>query len=256
MTYSSEIKLEKRLRKMEINMNKKFNCAIFQVCFWALMLTCFATLSSFAQPASSRIEKSNPDDLICWWSFNKENGHYVIDEIQQKKDSVFGSFSFVPGIDSNAIKLDGFRTYIKRDQNNQTRLTGAFTVEAWIALASYPWSWSPVIDCSSKRLKGFFFGIDQEGHVGFKIGAGSSWYEATTKMNIPLREWTHVAAVFEPDRKISLYINGKEAAAVDIKGSYIPERYGSLTIGRNRAPQTWDPKRASWRRFDYLDSTG
>ena len=227
-------------RKMEINMNKKFNYAILQICCWALMFTCFATLSSYAQSASSRIGKSNPDNLICWWRFNKENGNYVIDEIQQKKDSVYGSFSFVPGIDGNAIKLDGFRTYIKRDQNNLTSLTGAFTVEAWIALASYPWSWSPVLDCSSGRLKGFFFGIDQEGHVGFKIGAGSSWYEATTEMNIPLREWTHVAAVFEPDRKISLHINGKEAAAVDIKGNYIPVRYGSLTIGRNRVSQTWD----------------
>ena len=221
-------------------MYKEFKYLILQVCGWALIFTCFAIPSSYAQSESSGTGKSNTDDVICWWRFNKESEHFVIDEIQQKKDSLYGSFEYVPGIYGNAIKLDGFRTYIKRDQNNLNSLTGAFTVEAWIALASYPWSWSPVLDCSSGRLKGFFFGIDPEGRVGFKIGAGSSWFEAATELNVPLRKWTHVAAVFEPDRKISLFINGKEAAAVDIKGDYIPVRYGSLTIGRNRVSQTWD----------------
>lgn len=63
--------------------------------------------------------------------------------------------------------------------------------------------------------------------------------EVTTLENIPLRKWTHVAAVFESDKKISIFINGKKVAAVDIKGNYIPSRHGSLTIGRNNRPRTW-----------------
>jgi len=76
--------------------------------------------------------------------------------------------------------------------------------------------------------------------VGFKAGAGNTWLEATTDMNIPLSEWTHVATVFEPGNKISIFINGKKAASVDIKGNFIPAAYGSLTIGRNNWPQTWN----------------
>ncbi|MBA7562541.1 hypothetical protein ES708_04193 [subsurface metagenome] len=207
---------------------------------WGLFFNCFTIQSSFSQPGSSAKGNYLSEDIICWWPFENKMEQFVFDEAQQKKDSVYGSFEYVPGIYGHAIKLDGFRTYIKRDQNNSNNLAGAFTVESWIALASYPWSWSPVIDCSYERLKGFFFGIDPEGHVGFKIGAGNSWDEATTEMNIPLRKWTHVAAVFEPDKKISLFINGKEAATVDIKGNYIPVRYGSLTIGRNNRSQTWN----------------
>ncbi|MCD6564979.1 MAG: LamG domain-containing protein [Bacteroidales bacterium] len=212
----------------------KFKYLILPICGWILFFTGLTLQSSYAQPESSKTEK------ICWWSFDTESKNFVFDEVQQKKDSVFGSFEYVPGIYGNAIKMDGFRTYIKRDQNNSNNLVGAFTVESWIALASYPWFWSPVIDCSYERLKGFFFGIDPEGHVGFKIGAGSSWNEATTEMNIQLRKWTHIAAVFEPDKKISLFINGKEAATVDIKGNYVPTRNGSLTIGRNNRSQTWN----------------
>jgi len=227
---------------------------ILPVCGWALFFSVFATSSSFAQSESTDTKKCITGKLISWWSFDAESGHFAIDEIQQKKDSIYGSFEYVPGISGNAIKLDGFRTYIKRDQNNSNNLAGAFTVESWIALASYPWSWSPVIDCSYERIKGFFFGIDSEGHVGFKIGAGSSWHEATTDMNIPLREWTHVAAVFKPDNKISLFINGKEAAAVDIKGNFVPVWGGSLTIGRNSGAQTWNEVQLTTRNtYFFLD---
>ena len=200
-------------------MNMKCKYLILSVCAWALFFTGFTIPTSYAQSESSEAGKTITKEVTCWWSFNKESGNSVLDEIQQKKDSVYGPIEYVPGVYGNAIKLDGFRTYIKRDQNNSNNLAGAFTVESWIALASYPWSWSPMIDCSYERIKGFFFGIDSEGHVGFKIAAGNSWHEATTEMNIPLREWTHVAAVFEPDKKVTLFINGKEAASAAIKGN-------------------------------------
>jgi hypothetical protein len=220
---------------------------ILPVCGWALFFTGFTISSSYAQAELSETEN------ICWWSFNTESENSVLDEVQQQKDSIYGSIEYVPGIYGNAIKLDGFRSYIKRDKNS-CKLPGAFTVESWIALASYPWSWAPVIDCSYAKIKGFFFGIDPEGHVGFKIAAGSSWHETATEMKIPLREWTHVVAVFEPDKRISLFINGKEAATVDIKGNYVPVWSGSLTIGRNNGPQTWNEVQLTTRNaYFFLD---
>jgi hypothetical protein len=213
-------------------MNMKCGYLILTVCGWALFLIGFTIPSSYAS-------ESSESETICWWSFDTTSEDSVIDEIGQKKDSVYGPIEYVPGIYGKAIKLDGFRSYIKRNQNS-VKTEGAFTVESWIALASYPWSWAPSVDCSYPKIKGFFFGIGPEGHVSFRIAAGSSWYEATTQKKILLREWTHIAAVFEPDRKISLFINGKEAAGVDIKGNYVPSRYGSLTIGRNNRSQIWN----------------
>ncbi len=55
-----------------------------------------------------------------------------------------------------------------------------------------------------------------------------------------MRAWTHVAAVFEPDRKISVFIDGKQAATLPIEGNFVPARRGSLTIGRTNRPQTWN----------------
>jgi hypothetical protein len=194
---------------------------------------------SFAQRQSA-LGNTDQYRVFNWWSFNRDSTNSISDEaLPKKKDSLFGNFEYVNGIAGKALKLDGFRTYIKSNTGNQSDPSGSFTVESWVALASYPWSWSPIVDCSNPKIRGFFFGIDQEGHVGFNIAAGSSWYELITEEKIPIKKWNHVAAVFEPDQKISIIINGKKSASVDIKGHYIPFQNGTLTIGRNNAPQTW-----------------
>lgn len=210
----------------------KYKYSILAVWCLGLFFSQLGALSVYGAPAGD-------PDTICWWAFEKGDEKFAIDEIGQKKDSVYGGIESVPGVRGQAVKLDGFGAYIKRGQNS-VKPEGAFTIEGWIALASYPWSWSPMVDCSYPKIKGFFFGIDRNGHVGFKIAAGSSWYEAITMKNIPLSKWTHIAAVFEPNKKITVFINGKEAASAEIKGNYVPSRRGSLTIGRNNRSQTWN----------------
>ncbi|RLD71568.1 MAG: hypothetical protein DRI98_04830 [Bacteroidetes bacterium] len=212
---------------------------------WIMFFCIFATITSLAQSGTT---------MISSWSFDAEDGRHSFDDIQQKKDSIYGSFEYVPGVSGNAIKLDGFRTFIKRDRYDLSNLKSAFTVEAWIALASYPWSWAPVVDCSYERLKGFFFGIGPEGHVGFKTAAGNTWHELITDISIPLREWTHVAAVFEAGNKITVFINGAESASVEITGNFVPQWDGSLTIGRNKEPQTWhEPQFTTDSAYFFLD---
>jgi hypothetical protein len=205
---------------------------ILQACGRALIVLGITVTSSLARPEPS--EYGN----ISWWSFDKDSGDGVSDAVGGKSDTVHGGVEYVPGVVGNAVKLDGFRSYIKRDANS-VKPEGGFTIESWVALASYPWSWSPVVDCSYPKTKGFFFGIDREGHIGFKIAAGTSWYEVASLKNIPLREWTHIAAVFEPNKKITVLINGEVVASTPIKGFHVLSRRGSLTIGRNNTPQTW-----------------
>lgn len=213
----------------------KFNHLVLAVCGCVFFLTICTKDTALAQSATV-----SGKPVLSWWTFEKGGNHFVVDAIQQKKDSVFGNFEYVPGIAGTALKLDGFRTYIRRNANSSAGMDGAFTLETWIALAGYPWDWSPVLDCSYAEMRGFFWGIDQEGHVRFRIAAGSSWQEATTEKKIPLREWTHLAAVFVPDSLISLYLNGELVASARIKGNYIPSRSGTLTIGRNNTAQNWN----------------
>lgn len=253
---------------------------------WIILFIGFIIPVSPTHAESSGIENARNGDTIYWWSFDQENiietsivkdwnigpssivkkdlidasgdsGIFVLDGIQQKKDSLYGNYEFVTGIRGNALKLDGFSTYAIRSPYHTNIKSGPLTIESWIALAGYPWSWAPVVDCSFRKMSGFFFGIDREGHVGFKIAAGSSWYELITSENIPLREWTHVAAVFEPNSAISIFINGKKVSSLKIKGNYVPPVRGRLSIGRNNYIQSWNDivfTRAGKNSYFFLDA--
>jgi hypothetical protein len=192
------------------------------------------------QTASRPVAGENRDNKIVHWSFDEDIPGYAINNLTESRDSIYGKSGRVAGIKGKALSFDGFRTYIKTSWFNQQDMTGAFTIESWIAPAMYPWSQSPVFDCSDQRMKGFFFGIDEIGRVVFRIAAGSSWYEVRSDATLPLRKWSHIAAVFKANSQITLFINGENAASVNIEGTYIPPfRNASATIGRSRGSQVW-----------------
>ena len=186
-------------------------------------------------------------DPIDLWSFD--------DGLSNKSDSFYGKYEFVQGITGNALKLDGFRTFVKTFVSDQEELADGFTVESWIALARYPWSWSPVIDCTVNGTKGFFFGIDHMGHIGLRVAAGDVWHEVHSDAKMLLREWVHIAAVFKANDQITLYIDQQEVGSAKIEGAYShPEKGSNATIGRNTNVQQWEePQLTSTETYFFLD---
>jgi hypothetical protein len=192
-------------------------------------------------------EKSKNEEVnktvLVHWSFDNDVSGYAISSPVNGKDSIYGKSTYVSGVKGKALSFDGFRTYIKSSGLDQQNLAKAFTIESWIAPAMYPWSQSPVFDCTDIRGRGFFFGIDELGRVVFKVAAGNSWYETRSEAAIPLRKWSHIAAVFKTDEQISIFIDGENVASEDVAGAYIPSiRNASFTIGRNKNSQVWNEK--------------
>ena len=213
----------------------KYNPVLY---FIVLMILALHPLSVHADEIS--VVRGTNDRVLGHWSFDDDIPGYAINSTLNNRDSIYGRYEYVDGIKGKALSFDGFRTYIRTARVDQQHLTDGFTVEAWIAPAMYPWSWSPVYDCSYGKIRGFFFGIDELGRVGFKVAAGSTWYEAISKATIPLREWTHIAAVLRADDQIVVYINGEPVASTPIDGLYAPPiQRSAATIGRNLQSQTW-----------------
>jgi hypothetical protein len=204
-------------------------------------------------------EKSKNEEVnktvLVQWSFDNDVSGYANSGPVNSKDSIYGKSAYVPGVKGNALSFDGFRTYIKSSGLDQQNLANEFTVESWIAPAMYPWSQSPVFDCTDIRGRGFFFGIDELGRVVFKVAAGNSWYETRSEAAIPLRKWSHIAAVFKTDEQISIFINGENVASADVTGAYIPSmRNASFTIGRNIHSEVWNEKQLTTENaFFFLD---
>ena len=112
-------------------------------------------------------------------------------------------------------------------------ITGAFSVEAWVAPQAYPWNWCAIVNQEFEHQRGFFFGIDAEGSVGFHAAIARQWRECISEEKIPFMEWSHIAATFHPDSGISLFINGECAGMLRVKGDLLNDFKKDLQIARN-----------------------
>jgi hypothetical protein len=146
--------------------------------------------------------------------------------------------------------FDGYTTRVTRSADRVPKLGPDFTIEAWIALGAYPWNWAPIaaqentVSLNSNKdaicwpddiagdspREGFYFEIGPRGQLVLHMGA-SDWIVCQTERAVPLRRWTHVAAVFRKGRGVSLYIDGEKAAEREIRGPFRPAAGEDLRIG-------------------------
>ena len=207
---------------------------------------------------------SAQEKAVASWSFEAVREGKIRDMIGGIDDAVTGHFRLVPGAEGQAIVMDGYTTCIVRGAAQVPKLGTDFSLEAWIALGAYPWNWAPIaaqentvslnsnldavawpedITVNSPRA-GFYFGISPQGHLGLHVGAGG-WVICQSESPIPLRKWTHVAAVFRGGEGISLYINGRKAGEAAVKANFRQATNEDLRIGMSRQKiEPSDPVRA------------
>jgi len=79
-----------------------------------------------------------------------------------------------------------------------------------------------------------FFGLDAAGRLAMKLNLSGQLYECVTKEKLALLKWSHVAATFEQDKALCLYINGKEVARhLKISGQFASKGLSDLLIGKS-----------------------
>ena len=167
---------------------------------------------------------------IAWWPFDGETVDSVHEKIKGIDDPITGNFRIVPGLSGKALKFDGCTTILTRKVSEAPRLSSAFTVEAWLAIAAYPWSWCPVISHSDKSA-GYALEIGPDGELAIKVFSGSAWRTCISKEKISLKTWTHVAGAFDPDKGLTVFIDGLEQGHLEFQGRMNLPRRADLVIG-------------------------
>lgn len=171
---------------------------------------------------------------VAWWSFDEADGaRQATDKAGQIADAIEGNFTRVPGVRGRAVRLDGFTSVVRRLSAAAPRIRGAFTAEGWVALAAYPWNWAPILDHERDGHEGYYFGIAPQGHAALQLAVDGRWQTCRTDRALPLRKWTHVAAVFSPDSGVTLYLDGAPAGQCAATGSFASVDGLDLLIGMN-----------------------
>lgn len=171
------------------------------------------------------------------WTFSLEQNASPLDAVRGVQGTLEGKYAYVPGVSGDALRLDGYTTSMTVAARDLGVFgPNGFTVEAWIALNTYPWNWAPIADQQTAHEAGFFFGIDAFGHVGLEASINGQWFSAVSQLTVPLKRWVHLAGVYQTDHgrgELVVYMNGSVLARVPADGDYSPAAT-DLLVGRVR----------------------
>jgi hypothetical protein len=159
-------------------------------------------------------------DPVLWWGFDQPAESSIKDKVTGRDEVIEGNFKYVSGVVGSAMKPDGYTTCITGGQKSSAiGLGSAFTVEAWVAHAAYPWNWVPVISQNDGQAKGFSFNVGPQGNVSLGMSINGRWQQCVSARDVvPLRQWKHLTATYESRSGIRLYVDGKQVGHLDVKG--------------------------------------
>ncbi len=210
---------------------------------------------------------------VAWFKFDEAYGDTTHEYLAKSVIPINGSKSYWrQGISGTSLQFDDVSTFLSLPAKNVPRPQTAITIEGWVAIGAYPWSWCPIVqqaddipenselkqdkgvtsdtkDGADKKIqdKGYFLGIDGHGHPGMKISVGGNWEELTSDIHLERRLWYHIAGTYSKNTgKITLYVNGKSAGEKTVTSpENIELSSKNLQIGRGKERRPVDPVRAS-----------
>ncbi len=184
-------------------------------------------------PLGTLAQKSTP---VAEWSFNERSGEVARESVSRADDAIIGLFKHVPGVSGNGLRFDGETTVIIHDHRSAPEIKTQVTVEAWVAVNTYPWNWIPIVEQHREEQAGYSFGIDSFGHFGLKVAVGGQWWCLLSKSQLPLKKWSHIAGSYDSAKGITIYLDGKPAGEMPLQGDLVPADREDLVIGRVQDP--------------------
>ena len=230
----------------------------------------FRSLKIVKQAGSPLISGSIVKPSV-WFKFDEASGDTTYENQSGSAVVVKGYMTYWrKGISGTAIQFDDVSTSLSMPAKVAPKPQTAITLEGWVAIGAYPWSWCPVVqqtDDQPEELspdvkkslgfvesakaptieKGYFLGIDGYGHPGMKINIGGNWEELTAETHLERRTWFHIIGSYNKrSGKITLYVNGKMVAQKSVRNpGDIECSTKDLQIGRGKERRPINPVRSS-----------
>jgi len=217
----------------------------------------------------SPVKTKSVGSPVAWWKFDEAKGDIAVDSVSGKKCTIEGHKSlWKKGVSGTALQFDGYSSIIRLPAARAPKVSSALTLEGWVAIGAYPWSWVPIIqqaddvpevlekmtgptDNFTFVLKkendvGYFLGIDGLGHPGLKLKVGDTWEELTSNVHLERKVWYHIAGTYDKSTgKMSLYVNGKPAGDKTVAKSDIVTSAKDIQIGKGKPRRPIKPVRAN-----------
>jgi hypothetical protein len=150
----------------------------------------------------------SPNDLVGLWHFDGDADDSTANE---NHGTVFGE----PYVDSpmgKALSFNGVNDYVKVPDSTSLDITGAITIECWVkreqaAYQTLISKWS-----AADNQRSYLLALTADNNVRFWITSGGTWgtlKELTSSGTVGM-DWTHIAATYDGNDKMTIYIDNAE----------------------------------------------
>jgi len=148
------------------------------------------------------------------------------------------------GISGTALAFDGWTSEVTVPGVRPAASAQGITLDAWIAIAAYPWNYCPVVQQGNviREGSGWFLGLDPDGKPALALCIDGKQVLLQSPEQIPRFRWSHVSGCYDAaQRRMSLYVDGRKVAEREVPGGpLVLDDQSPLRIGQG------PPMAASW----------
>ncbi|MEQ9051666.1 MAG: GH32 C-terminal domain-containing protein, partial [Marinoscillum sp.] len=112
--------------------------------------------------------------------------------------------------DGNALRLDGWSTYISQSNVSLSGIDRALTIEAWYGTEAFNRESSSIIELSSaSEASGFYLSVGPYGELNFGYHLDNTFYVHNTPNRLSTYQWHHIVATIDLDAgETRVYVDG------------------------------------------------
>ncbi len=162
------------------------------------------------------------------------NRSFVVENAKDIRENILGA-------EGNALRFDGFSTFIKGRFNVAGLSDQAISTSVWCALESYPMmnidgasDAYTVIAGNISNESGFAFVINAHGRYGFEMFINGTKVRCDAPDKLPRYEWVNLAAVVSVGKgNIQLFKNNELIAKTNITTTLLNTGSSSIYIGKS-----------------------
>jgi len=189
-------------------------------------------------PGSAQV----PSGAVAYWSFNED---FTDSSSYGNDGSPKGDASLAKTTSGNALSLDGSGDYVSVSDSSSLRITGAFSISAWIKLdtTSPDGNYVRILEKgTSPGDKYWMYYVKSTKKIGF--GFTSADVDSTihtTKTDWQAGQWYHVVGTYDPavsSNNMKIYVNGALDTQETKTGKPLAN-YDPLMIG-TKSSANWD----------------
>jgi hypothetical protein len=256
-----------------------------------------AGITNFRQEAAgssgpARRAQGNPvvdsgvADPVSHWRFDEGMGAATTESHGNVTSEVAGhKVYWKKGVSGTALMFDGYKTVVSMAASKAPRPSDGLTLEGWVALGAYPWSWTPIVQQSSddpeelvsmegnralltgeegpedeeeeggadftfvlkkENDTGYFLGIDGLGHPALKVRVGETWEELVSEQVLERNRWYHVVGTYSKrSGTMALYVDGERTVKKKVGTEPIVLSSNAVQIGKGKSRRPITPVRAN-----------